>query len=94
MADNNTYVGSGDAAAPTPVSIPKETIDRLLKDIRDMVTSSLESEGIYYKHSETDILKAYVMIVGPPDSLYFGGYYFFNLVFLLITRIRLLWLHI
>ena len=38
MADNNTVVGSGGAAAPPPVSIPKETIERLLKDIRDMVT--------------------------------------------------------
>lgn len=64
------------------VNIPKETISRLLKDIKDMVYSSLENEyGIYYKHSETNILKAYVMIVGPEDSLYFGGYYFFSIDF-------------
>ena len=64
------------------VNIPKETISRLLKDIKDMVSSSLEEEyGIYYKHSETNILKAYVLIVGPEDSLYFGGYYFFRIDF-------------
>ena len=64
------------------VNIPKETISRLLKDIKDMVSSSLEEEyGVYYKHSETNILKAYVMIVGPEDSLYFGGYYFFSIDF-------------
>jgi ubiquitin-conjugating enzyme E2 Z len=63
------------------VNIPKETIERLLKDIRDMVTSSLENDGIFYMHSETDILKAYVMIVGQPDTLYFGGYYFFAVDF-------------
>lgn len=64
------------------VNIPKETISRLLKDIKDMVSSSLEKEyGIYYKHSEINILKAYVMIVGPEDSLYFGGYYFFSIDF-------------
>jgi ubiquitin-protein ligase len=64
------------------VSIPRETISRLLKDIKDMVSSSLEEEyGIYYKHSETNILKAYVLIVGPEDSLYFGGYYFFRIDF-------------
>ena len=41
--------------------------------------SSLEKDGIYYKHSDTNILKAYVMIVGQPDTLYFGGYYFFQI---------------
>ena len=64
------------------VSIPKETISRLLKDIKDMVSSSLEEEyGIYYKHSDTNILKAYVMIIGQPETLYFGGYYFFEITF-------------
>lgn len=61
------------------VHIPKETIERLLKDIKDIFMSSLEKEGIYYKHSDTNILKAYVMIVGQPDTLYFGGYYFFQI---------------
>jgi|LakMenEpi03Aug12_release.lakeMendotaPanAssembly.Ray.scaffolds.fasta_scaffold17689_11 ubiquitin-conjugating enzyme E2 Z len=63
------------------VHIPKETIERLLKDIKDMVSSSLESDGIFYMHSETDILKAYVMIIGQPGTLYFGGYYFFMIDF-------------
>ena len=46
-----------------------------------MVCSSLENDGIFYMHSETDILKAYVMIIGQPDTLYFGGYYFFMIDF-------------
>lgn len=61
------------------VNIPKETVERLLKDIKDIVSSSLESDGIYYIHSDTDILKAYVMIIGQHDTLYFGGYYFFKI---------------
>ena len=63
------------------VCIPKETIERLLKDIKDMFMSSLEDMGIYYKHSDTNILKAYVMIIGQPETLYFGGYYFFEITF-------------
>jgi ubiquitin-protein ligase len=63
------------------VFIPKDTTDRLLKDIKDIYMSSLEEHGIYYKHSDTNILKAYVMIVGARDSLYFGGYYFFEITF-------------
>lgn len=63
------------------VHIHKETVERLLKDIKDIYMSSLETDGIYYKHSDTNILKAYVMIVGQPDTLYFGGYYFFEITF-------------
>ena len=37
--------------------------------------------GIYYKHSETDMLCGYALIVGPEDSLYDGGYYFYKLKF-------------
>ena len=63
------------------VHIPKETIERLLKDIKDLYVSSLDADGIYYKPSDTNILKAYAMIVGQPDTLYFGGYYFFQINF-------------
>jgi ubiquitin-protein ligase len=66
------------AAAVTKVVIPKETITRLLRDIRDVMTDpTLEECGIMYQHSETDMLTGYACIVGPPDSLYFGGYYYF-----------------
>lgn len=62
----------------TKVVIPKETVTRLLRDIRDVMTdSTLRDCGILYRHSETDILTGYACIVGPEDSLYFGGYYFY-----------------
>jgi ubiquitin-protein ligase len=65
-------------AATTKVVIPKETVMRLLKDIRGVMTDpTLEECGIIYRHSETDMLTGYACIVGPADSLYFGGYYFF-----------------
>jgi len=62
----------------TKVVIPKETVTRLLRDIRDVMTDpTLDECGIIYRHSETDILTGYACIVGPSDTLYFGGYYFF-----------------
>jgi len=72
---------SSSSESASNVCIPKETVERLLKDIKDMFMSSLEDMGIYYKHSDTNILKAYIMIVGQPDTLYFGGYYFFEITF-------------
>jgi ubiquitin-protein ligase len=70
------------AAAATKVVVPKETVMRLLKDIRSVMTDpTLEECGILYRHSETDMLTGYACIVGPADSLYFGGYYFFVFTF-------------
>ena len=66
----------------TKVVIPKETVTRLLRDIRDVMTDpALDECGIIYRHSETDILTGYACIVGSSDTLYFGGYYFFMFKF-------------
>jgi len=57
----------------------KDAISRLLKDIREIVTKP--EPGIYYKHSELDMSVGYAMIIGPKDSLYSGGYYFYKFKF-------------
>ena len=66
-------------APPAPVFIPKDTMLRLLKDVREIMTAQIP--GIYYKHSETDMLCGYALIIGPEDSLYDGGYYFYKFKF-------------
>jgi len=63
------------------VLISKETTKRLIKDIKDIIKSPLDEEGIYYKHDETNILTGYAYICGPPDSMYFGGNYFYKFEF-------------
>jgi ubiquitin-protein ligase len=63
------------------ITISKETIKRLLKDVKEMMKEPLDSHGIYYKHDESNILKGYVYISGPKDSQYFGGCYFFEFTF-------------
>lgn len=63
------------------VFIKKDTIKRLIKDIKDIKKNPLESDGIYYYHDDTNILNGYAMIVGPPDSIYSCGFYFFKLNF-------------
>jgi ubiquitin-protein ligase len=57
--------------------IKTETAKRLLKDIRQIIKHPLTDNGIYYSHDENDITRGYAMIVGPSDTPYFGGYYFF-----------------
>lgn len=61
--------------------ISKETVQRLLSDIKYIFKNPLTDNGIYYCHDEEDIMKGYAMIVGPEDTPYFGGYYFFEFTF-------------
>jgi ubiquitin-protein ligase len=63
------------------MSISKETISRLVRDVKDVLKNPLHDSGIYYKHHETDMLKGYAMIIGPTDTPYSGGYYFFEITY-------------
>jgi ubiquitin-conjugating enzyme E2 Z len=59
--------------------IAKDTVKRLLKDVKEIIKNPLTNYGIYYKHDEIDMLKGYALIIGPSDTPYFGGYYFFKI---------------
>jgi len=61
--------------------ISRDTINRLLKDVRHIIKNPLTDQGIYYIHDDVDMLKGYAMIVGPSDTPYFGGFYFFEFTF-------------
>ena len=41
----------------------------------------MHDQGIYYKHDEEDILKGYALVIGPSDTPYENGYYFFEFKF-------------
>lgn len=58
--------------------ISKESITRLIKDVKQIFKNPLTDQGIYYIHDDTDILKGYALIIGPSDTPYFGGNYFFE----------------
>jgi ubiquitin-protein ligase len=61
--------------------IKKETITRLIKDVKQIIKSPLTDNGIYYAHDDENILKGYAMLIGTQDTPYFGGYYFFEFNF-------------
>ena len=63
------------------VTISKETIKRLVSDIKTIINSPLTDHGIYYSHDEDDMMKGYALIVGPEETLYFGGFYLFEIYF-------------
>ena len=61
--------------------ISKETISRLLKDVRHIFKNPLTENGIYYIHDDADIMKGYALIIGPSDTPYFGGNFFFEFTY-------------
>ena len=61
--------------------ISKETISRLLKDVKQIMKNPLTENGIYYIHDDADILKGYALIIGPSETPYFGGNYFFEFTY-------------
>jgi len=63
------------------VVISKDTVTRLLSDVKDMIKNPLISENIYYVHDDADMLKGYALIFGPKDCVYEGGAYFFEFNF-------------
>ena len=61
--------------------INKETVHRLLKDVRQLIKNPLTNNGIYYSHDDSDMMKGYALIIGPDDTPYFSGFYFFKFDF-------------
>jgi len=59
------------------VIISKETIKRLVKDVKELKNNSLGSHGIFYEHDDSDILKGRAVIIGSEKTPYFAGFYFF-----------------
>ena len=57
------------------VFITKDAIKRLAKDVKEIYNNPLEQHGIYYKHSEDDILSGQALIIGPRDTPYTYGNY-------------------
>ena len=63
------------------ILITRDTQHRLISDIKEIVKSPLTDQGIYYAHDEINMLKGYSMIIGPEDTIYADGFYFFEWIF-------------
>ena len=59
----------------------KETITRIANDVKYIIKNPLINDNIYYKHSETNILEGYALIIGYNDTPYENGFYLFKFEF-------------
>lgn len=55
----------------------RETLKRIVSDIKQIKKNPLHSEGVYYEHDEENVLKGYALVIGPEDTPYAYGHYFF-----------------
>lgn len=62
----------------TPSSL---AIKRVLSDIKDLNRDPLEKEGIYHYYDESNVMEVRIMIIGPEDTPYENGFYFFQFSF-------------
>jgi ubiquitin-protein ligase len=72
---------AANAATNTTITITKDSIRRILSDVREIMSCPLTDSGIYYVHDEEDVLLGHAMLYGMPDTAYAGGYYFFRIKF-------------
>ena len=61
--------------------ITPDTIKRITRDIKNIMKNPLHENGIYYEHNMENIFKGYAMIIGPTDTPYQDGFYFFEFDF-------------
>lgn len=52
--------------------------NRLLKDVVNIMKHPLTDNGIFYVHDENNMRKGYALIIGPIDTPYQHGFYFFE----------------
>ena len=61
--------------------ITTQTQKRLISDITNLYKNPLNEQGIYYIHDDENMLKGHAMIIGPQDTPYEDGMYFFEFTF-------------
>ena len=59
----------------------RETLKRIVADIKQIKKNPLDSEGVYYEHDDENLLKGYALVIGPEDTPYAYGHYFFTFDF-------------
>ena len=56
-------------------------IKRIIKDLKNLDNENLNNNNIYYSHDENNIMRGYIMIIGPSETIYENGFYFFDIIF-------------
>ena len=61
--------------------LSNSAIKRILTDVKHIMKNPLDDNGIYYMHNEENIYNGKALIIGPSDTPYYSGFYFFDIYF-------------
>ena len=56
------------------------SVKRIMKDLKDLEKNNLNSHGIYHQIHDDDIYHLKVLMIGPSDTPYEDGFYFFDIL--------------
>lgn len=56
-----------------------KSVKRIMIDCKEIMNEPIEN--IYYRHDEDNVYKGYALIIGPKDTPYENGFYFFEFTF-------------
>lgn len=72
---------SQSATAESQVVVSAATARRLARDVRELQKSPLDDLGVHYAHDTSHMLRGRALVIGPRDTPYEGGYFFFSFEF-------------
>lgn len=79
--DNNNKKTDKDNKLSNNVTLSTRTVKRLVNDVKDIMKNPLNDNGIYYIHDDENMLFGYALIIGPKDTPYENGLYFFKFIY-------------
>lgn len=59
--------------------VSSKTIKRIMSDIKQLQKDSIDKHGIYYHFDDTNIFNIKVLMIGPSDTPYENGFFFFDI---------------
>ena len=62
-------------------SLTAKATKRISQDIQNVLQDDIRNQGIFYEYNESDISEGTALIIGPSDTPYEGGFYFFSIKF-------------
>ena len=79
---NVSVVAEVDVAAKKKtesVTVRRDMVHRLIKDIKEVhADADLAAQGIHYEHNMDNFMEGHAMLVGPADTPYANGLFFFH----------------